>query len=167
MYLCINEECLNVFDGDYIKSYLMLNGINSNLFCPIRGCIGLLVEIDENIIETILILNKKGYRTLESCSGHLKGLGSSVYILFDDRYVFDTLPNGFSIDYAYYSENDMLIGKSINGDISDRQMEIWNTSKDLLEWAEALPVAVIDNEIKEKEAEKVETYSYMSKRPVF
>jgi hypothetical protein len=164
MYLCENEKCFKVFDDDYIKAYINLYGINSTLLCSIRGCGGNLVEVDENIIEAVFILNKKGYRTVASCSGHLMGLCSRVYIDFVDRYMFYGMPRGFEINY--YAEGEMMIEKLI-GNLSntERQIELWNTAKDLLMWAESLPAAVINNEIVEN---KVKNMSFSTfQRPNF
>lgn len=85
-------------------------------------------EVDEQIADTISILNKKGYLTLYSCSGHVKDprlyekypiekaddccdsfiiddksilipyLSTRIYILFDKEYSFKTLPKNFIIE---------------------------------------------------------------------
>lgn len=85
-------------------------------------------EVDEAIADTISILNKKGYYTLYSCSGHVKNpriyekypLNSVddyyesyivdekyvlvpfsytyIYILFDKHYHFNILPSKFHYD---------------------------------------------------------------------
>ena len=84
-----------------------------------------IVEIDDDIADTILELNKKGYKTLYCCSGHKDtqifsypdapeektiyeedgirygvGAGTSyrTYIKFDGAYNFETIPDGFTYE---------------------------------------------------------------------
>lgn len=42
----------------------------ADMSCPIHACIGTLIPVDDLCIENIQILQKKGYKTLFSCSGH-------------------------------------------------------------------------------------------------
>lgn len=137
-------------------------------------------EIDEDIAESISLLNKKGYYTRYSCSGHVKDsrmyemyrvkkseklddkdLGfivkynkddyeilmpnryTSIYVMFDKKYEFDNLPDGFYIlddevttiykDIMYYENN---IKKKSN----DIQSEIDKSNYELLEWVKTLPM---------------------------
>ena len=131
-------------------------------------------EVDEDIATTISLLNKKGYYTKYSCTGHVKdprlyelyklenvgefkSLGyivddnnilmpytyTSVYIMFDNNYNFNNLPEGFyvsdddnciiSCEIYYYDSN--LKRKSAN--IIDEEIKTANTK--LLKWANDLP----------------------------
>ena len=137
-------------------------------------------EVDEEIVESISLLNKKGYRTRYSCSGHVKDprmyemyrvkkseefddkdLGfivkdnkddyeilmpnryTSIYVMFDKKYEFDNLPNGFYIlddevttiykDIMYYENN-------IKKKSSDIESEIKKSNVELLEWVKSLPI---------------------------
>ena len=44
-------------------------------------------EIDEGMFEIIILLNKKGYRTITCCSGHDYEDNSDGYILFNNSHV--------------------------------------------------------------------------------
>jgi hypothetical protein len=50
-------------------------------------------EVDDMIIDTIILLNKKGYKTKFCCSGHLNENHFGTYIMFINRP--DILPEGF------------------------------------------------------------------------
>jgi hypothetical protein len=50
--------------------------------CPLHNCCGEVIEIDDSILHTIQILNKKGYKTACCCSGHT--WGPDPYIAFVD-----------------------------------------------------------------------------------
>ena len=130
-YYCKND---NLIFYDYIVEDCMYEyrGDGEGNYCLNPMCCEELIKIDENIAKTIVILNSKGYITTESCSGHF-GF-SDTYILFKNIYEFETLPNGFS----RCSYNYNLIEKYYN-EIIKSQAQIWETAKDLVEWAESLP----------------------------
>ncbi len=136
---------------------------------------------DKLIAPAVALLNKKGYKTFASCSGHYKiefyeYLNEDIknleeyqkyddviikkvrddsfdywlevsktenYILFAKEYKFDTLPEGFKVEYAprthiwseisFYDENDEHRKRS------DIQNEIEDKCNRLKEWAECLP----------------------------
>lgn len=141
---------------------------------------------DKMIAPAVALLNKKGYKTFASCSGHYKiefyeyfdediknleeyqnneriiikkikennfdywkELDSTItYILFNDKYDFDNLPNGFDIevnegfDYprtllecktSYYDKNN----KHLN--MLDVLKELDDKCKELYEWVKKLP----------------------------
>lgn len=136
---------------------------------------------DKLIAPAVALLNKKGYKTFASCSGHYKiefyeYLNEDIknleeyqkyddviikkvrddsfdywlevsktenYILFAKEYKFDTLPEGFTVEYdprthiwseiSFYDEND---GHRKRSDI---QNEIEDKCNRLKEWAECLP----------------------------
>lgn len=67
----------------------------SKKFCK---CIhGHFEAIDSNITYAIRNLNKKGYKTKFCCGGHSHKELIYIYIYFDNKYCFDTLPE----DYKY------------------------------------------------------------------
>lgn len=82
-------------------------------------------EIDDNIIDTLRLLNGKGYKTKFSCGGHVDGRIIYIYVLFWDEHKFDTLPDGFNAKgqqvYCYLKKADQ--------DIIDSRVEA------LYEWA--------------------------------
>ena len=136
---------------------------------------------DKLIAPTVALLNKKGYKTFASCSGHYKiefyeYLNEDIknldeyqkyndviikkvrddsfdywlevsktenYILFAKEYKFDTLPEGFKVEYdprthiwseiSFYDENNEQRKRS------DIQNEIEDKCNRLKEWAECLP----------------------------
>lgn len=53
--------------------------------CKLYKCGGKLLEIDDALMPDIILLWNKGYKTLESCSGHLTedGCQDTMYIVFD------------------------------------------------------------------------------------
>ena len=65
-----------------------------NLTCKNCKSYGTMVEIDDNFLESIVILNKKGYTTDYCCSGHLIK-NSGTYIAFPLNIILPNLPNGF------------------------------------------------------------------------
>lgn len=68
--------------------------INKNTFEIVDN----VFEVDDDIAETISILNKKGYYTSFSCSGHVKD--SRLYELYDinDKSIFDDTYLGYIVD---------------------------------------------------------------------
>jgi hypothetical protein len=107
--------------------------------CPTKGCYGTISDIDENVYETILTLNGKGYKTLESCSGHTYGNNKSAYLILHplvNPKLFQTLPRNFVQDV----NNPRKISREISApDVLHRLKEIGEAAYDLLEWAESLP----------------------------
>lgn len=126
-------------------------------------------EVDEDIANTISILNKKGYHTLYCCSGHVKDsriyekypaqkvdidydsykiddkyilvppLDTTVYILFVEDYDFSNLPVGFTRDKNYIEKVIEYYEAGNKKTNSDILKEIKDSNHDLLEWAKSLP----------------------------
>jgi hypothetical protein len=107
--------------------------------CPTKGCYGTISDLDENIFETLLTLNGKGYKTRESCSGHTYNQNKSVYLILHplvNPKLFQTLPGKFIQDVS----NPRKISKVISApDVLHQLKEIGEAAYDLLEWAESLP----------------------------
>ena len=55
------------------------------------------VEIDDGILDSIRILNEKGYITEFCCSGHKENTIFQCYIMFKNKEHFLDLPNGFTL----------------------------------------------------------------------
>jgi hypothetical protein len=106
-------------------------GIN----CKNDDCYGEMVEIDENFIQAISLLNKKGYYTVFCCSGHpFKNKSIASYILFKQTVNLPYIPSKCNLDgdhcirYYFKAKNDV-----------DQQLEILELAIDVLKWAIELP----------------------------
>ena len=113
---------------------------------------GNLVEIDENLLESIILLNKKGYTTDYCCSGHIFD-ACSAYISFFSQIILPSLPNGFDYDWNIHpvinkekqlENGHYAIRKSLveNNNIL-KQKEILQAGLDVLDWAMNLPEMII------------------------
>ena len=129
MYLCLN--CFEVYSNEYRYDRRDYN------FCPKLGCDGEVVEIDELMIPVIKTLNEKGYCTEYCCSGHYGDDYTNTYIKFSEWVELpEELPDGF-----VYEERGNVIRKNYVDNLHPNQkyIEILNTTKDLIEWADNLP----------------------------
>lgn len=112
---------------------------DSGVACPISNCSGSIIEVDELILPTIVELNRKGYYTISSCSGHYYDNCSDIYICFDDSYDFKNtkLPPGFKCEED--DENSTIrkgYGRSVRSDKLFKQ--IIKDTESLYEWARKL-----------------------------
>ncbi len=124
---------------------LCVNCIHHQCNCQ---CGGMFIEhIDDNIAESIIKLNHKGYRTANCCGGHEeqqtnKGF-TNIYISFSRKYKFTTAPTGFKMskskdpEYISYSNNTKKAKKAENG--KPIQIVIEEKLLALNEWIEQLP----------------------------
>ena len=85
---CLCLDCGGVFEKDYLN--------NQGVFqferpCPVAGCDGQLIELDEEMIEPIWILNNKGYLTKYCCSGHMHQQPEIKYIYGYIMFYEDTI----------------------------------------------------------------------------
>ena len=85
MKIC--TRCLNVLVDDY-----------DDEFCPLRECQGHVASIDENIAPAIIELNRRGYATEFSCSGHFNRSYLDNYISFAAEVHLETAPEGFDLE---------------------------------------------------------------------
>ena len=74
---------------------------------------GYKIEIDDDILEEIIILNKKGYKTVQCCSGHEESELFSFYIWFSNNAPIYNVPKIFKIDrnkkiIRYIKQKDKL-----------------------------------------------------------
>lgn len=119
-------------------------------------------KVDEMIFPTIETLNKKGYYTSYSCSGHYKK-STQIDIMFDPEIKaeqFPTVPAGFKIETVQHGEMreltqaeieagytmqldyvlSVVISKQISaGNECQQFIEILLANAELLQWATELP----------------------------
>lgn len=94
-------------------------------------------EIDSGMIDILLELNSKNYKTCACCEGHVRENGTwDAYIGFIYPYVFNEYPNGFSSvkNRIYYYWN----GKG-----EESRQKFLNN---FLEWAKRLPYRELEYE---------------------
>jgi hypothetical protein len=124
-------QCGHLFDRD--SSF-------ENNFCPILHCGGEVVDIDDDILETIQLLNEKGYQTNYCCAGHT--WGGEPYIVFSPNVhekTFLSLPIDFTAVTA--SGGRIKIFKNIYADSDIDRLRLLNeASLDLLKWASTIPI---------------------------
>jgi len=137
------------------------------------------IMVDKEIANTIAVLNKKGYKTLNSCSGHFKEhrkslqekvdlycleeaknnkiydieeiqenafscwilhCRTSIYIMFEKKYEFPSLPEGFELESLNIIR--CTIELLDNGKLKEKEIiykEIEKYNKILEDWANNLP----------------------------
>lgn len=149
----ICDKCFKIYR---ITSFIKTNNecdlaIDSFLKCSVIKCNGNLFEIDELFAPVIAILNKKGYKTLKCCSGHIKGdtiiVYNRVYQKKDKNYCIDSyiqfdesikLPN---FPEGYLIEEDNTIRREFNFNKRTHTLikEIMNNTSSVLDWCMKLP----------------------------
>jgi len=129
MYLCL--KCYQVY-GDNIKFDKKLDWN----FCPKSNCNGNTIEIDELFIPIIIELNKKGYKTTYSCSGHIYDSHINSYIGFEGDIKLNSLPNG----YVYDKIGISCIRKVFDSkkDMIELSKDIYQNAINVLEWVDGL-----------------------------
>lgn len=90
MLFCL--KCQTIFDNLRYKRELEYQ------ICPIVNCYGKIVEVDELITPTIMLLNKKKYYTDYCCSGHWYDSSNNIYISFNEDIKLPFYPDGFSVE---------------------------------------------------------------------
>lgn len=119
--------------------------------CPKRGCRGDVVEIDDILVPTIILLNQKGYYTESCCSGHLEDLTRTSYIIFNEVVEkLPTVPNGFRLSAMLTEEGQkrLTIAKPIgpSPDSVHVFQDILTTALQIYGWALTLPFVGFDEE---------------------
>lgn len=77
-YVCLS--CGEIYDTDYV---VFGNELDWN-FCPKTKCYGKIVKLDDNMIASIVALNKNNISTKFCCGGHIGEKTCAPYIAFDD-----------------------------------------------------------------------------------
>lgn len=130
MHVCM--ECFEIYDKRF------LNDRYDEIPCPKEDCSGDVVELDELIAPTIILLNEKGYCTKFCCSGHWYSHSSTVYIFFFDDCVPPYIPKSFKWDDYREPINTMRARYDEKSDESKYDFVV-RMNKELFEWAINLP----------------------------
>jgi hypothetical protein len=133
MNLCL--KCFNILADDY-------NG----KWCPLRECAGEVINADENIVPALIELNRKGYYTNFSCSGHPTRAYLDCYISFDKGIELENGPEGFQLQKAQDEHMDIhtVIRKDIWDEewaviaVEDRLKIVADINISILKWAKSL-----------------------------
>lgn len=89
-------------------------------------------EIDSGMIDILLVLNEKGYKTIGCCEGHLNNNNEwNSYLGFAFSYVFETYPK----NHSYSRQKRKFFYWDGVGEESRQK-----TLKEILEWANSLPI---------------------------
>jgi hypothetical protein len=159
MFLCLtcksDEACLNFM--------ALKEDANFRLPCPQEGCPGELLHLDDGIAEAVVILNEKGYTTVDSCSGHFNN--ASDLLTFYAHFAKDCSPaseppDGFELvpgqatgnngdSIWYFSSGDTLDANAEFADFltfreGNRTLQILEVNRRFLEWALTLPASLSD-----------------------
>lgn len=115
---------------------------NEEYSCPIKDCSGEVVELDEMITPTIILLNKKGYHTSYCCAGHIdKDCGYISFTEYDgmeyEEYLPDHYPEG---TFTYQPEQKSIFRWKFESEdfTGERLMEIGEVHKRIYDWAAEL-----------------------------
>lgn len=150
------NECY-LFCNQCLKTYFIkFNEIQSNIdnvfingICS--DCNYKLVEIDKDILDVIILLNAKGYKTINCCSGHEYENNTDGYIQFENASpylkIFKTLPKSWFLEKPFFiMDDDNVITfpkytirqtNKIGNHFSKQQLD--EVNKDLLDWVINLP----------------------------
>ena len=131
--MCI--DCQSILVDDY-----------GDEFCPLRECQGRVANVDEMIAPALIELNRKGYETLFSCSGHFNRKYLDNYVAFAEHVELTSAPEGFELE-KFPSDEGMRTIVRLNlseeewekFDQEARIVRITENNLALLRWAKGLP----------------------------
>jgi hypothetical protein len=113
--------------------------------CPKRSCRGEVIEIDDILVPTIVLLNEKGYYTESSCSGHLEEMSTTAYIIFNEIVEkLPSLPPGYRLSAAITEDGQkrLTLAKPMEGESTIQVFQlILTTALQTYAWALSLPYA--------------------------
>lgn len=134
-------DCLNVYYANQIVPAYSDDGKYMRMACPNAMCENYygLAGIDELMIEPIVKLNRKGYKTDYCCSGHFKSfIGYGQKLEFTDTagaYIsfviaIDSCPEGWEIDKNFIGKSRVIRSKC---------KTMAESYENLMKWVEELP----------------------------
>jgi hypothetical protein len=130
MHVCMS--CYERYDGKFLRDIRDFGEI----FCPRVDCHGDVVELDELIAPTIILLNQKGYLTKFCCSGHWYEYSSNAYIYFYEDCIPEAIPASFKIDEH---SKDVIRARYEANENESKYDFVIRINKELYEWASSLP----------------------------
>ena len=144
MLVCL--KCGTLFDEEPLKPRAGYKEIKA---CPVKGCGGIISDVDEAIIPAILNLNKKGYETEFSCAGHFYEEYPDTYIKFKNNYseYMKFPPEGFVFD-DYTDRITTIRRKHVPSDKIDIMNSLLYGIGQLNLWAKSLPSLYEENQKK-------------------
>lgn len=126
--------CYEIYDNDSLVQDSMHKTEFGEVFCPKTSCHGYVIELDELIAPVIIVLNKKGYMTRFSCSGHWYKYSTPYIVFEDEEHLPDSLPKHFTLEgnnvIRYEFDNEQSVELKFN--------ELLEINKSLLKWATLL-----------------------------
>jgi len=131
MHVCMS--CFEKYDSRFLENINQYGEI----YCPKYDCHGDIVELDELIAPTIILLNQKGYITKFCCSGHWYEMSSTPYIFFYEDCVPDTIPESFKWD-EHKEFNSTMRARYEPNEVESKYDWVFRVNKELYEWAKDL-----------------------------
>lgn len=125
-------------------------------YCPKTSCHGEIIEIDDLMLPTIMLLNQKGYYTAFCCSGHAYEGSCYPYVAFSSFFndmlsdkefneLFKELPDSWQIENG--TQDMRILRCKIKCDnIIELQKSICDANLKLLDFVNTLPSLVCDEE---------------------
>lgn len=144
----MGKVCMSCFEsyGNDLSQFTAHKGENGALYrCPKRNCTGNVVEIDDLMVNTIILLNEKGYYTKSCCSGHLEEILPTAHITFSEYTPqLPNIPKGYSMSEIITEDGECrtTITRKFSG-INSVQLfqNILTNALQTYEWAIELPYA--------------------------
>ena len=101
------------------------------------------IIVDYTMVDILRLLNKKGYKTLYHCGGHIKAREPLfVYVKFSRQVILpDTnkLPTGAGWGYDAYHNQIEYYNSDLDLNEDDKIKLLSQKHDELLQWAKALP----------------------------
>ncbi len=136
MLVC--KSCYKILDKELLYGYT----------CPDITCFGELIQVDELIADAIILLWKKGYKSLACCSGHVYEKSFQCYIAFNVFYpkLKKNLPKNFKWEENTYKKSFIkcTIERFMRDEWSDYSFKkkikiIYESNLELNKWVKKLP----------------------------
>lgn len=122
--------------------------------CPKTSCYGYVIEVDDLMLPTIMLLNQKGYYTKFCCSGHTYDKDCYPYVAFDSFLNEMLNENEFNelfkeLPKPWYIENNIPDMRTLRCKIKDDDMIkmqklICDANLKLLDFVHTLPYLLCD-----------------------